>query len=906
MEDHPRVERTLPVGTVTFLFSDIEGSTRLAQALGTDRWRSVLEDQQAIWRAAFAIHGGTEISTEGDSFFAVFPSAGDALQAAANGQRAIRAAAWPAEAGANGLRVRVGLHTGEGRLGGDSYVGLDVHRAARIAAAANGGQTLISASTRSLAEPGLPAGLTLITLGRHRLKDLDQPEDLARLVVAGLEDDPRPPRSLETPTNLPSDLTSFIGREREVAEVLANVRANRLVTLTGPGGTGKTRLSLAAAASLLEDFPDGVHFVRLAPIIDPELLAATIVGAIGLEQAPTAVPEVLLRDYLASRRALLVLDNFEQIVAAAPLVGRLLEAAEQLRVLVTSRETLHLHGEQELPIPPLSLPRPDAGPLDLVRLADSEAIALFVARARAILPAFTLDRDNAAAVIAICASLDGLPLAIELAAARVKVLSPAAIRDRLRSSLGLLASTERDVPERQRTLRGAIAWSFDLLAPAEQAIFRRAAIFVGSWSLEAAEAVCDLGRDLEPERLEILDVLASLADKSLVRTEPGIGDEPRFRYLATIRDFALERLVAAGEQGELARRHATYFAALAEHMVGPLAGQEVMRSVDRLEADHDNLRAAVHWSIDSGEPSAGLQIMGWAWRFWYHGSHLGEGRTAMEDLLRQPAAAGASRDRAIGLNGAGGIAYWLGDFEAATARWTEALAINEALGDVAGIAESHYNLGFTAMIRGDFPAQEGHHQAALELYESIGDRDGVINTREGLVPALLRAGELVRGEELVKRTVADQRARGHLVRVGEDLSLLATFQALAGHLEEARASMRESLPLADEHGTLTSVASALASAALIEANGGHPERAATIAGALDALTESSRVAIAQVDMLGLPTAADEARPRLDPDVFRLAYEAGRLMDRAAIIAYAQEGLEISPAANRLPGSTKPG
>jgi predicted ATPase/class 3 adenylate cyclase len=887
MGDDRSVERTLPVGTVTFLFSDIEGSTRLAQALGTDGWRTTLETQQAIWRSSFGANRGTEISTEGDSFFAVFPSASDAIAAAAAGQRGIRAATWPAEAGPAGLRVRVGLHTGEGRLGGDSYVGLDVHRAARIAAAANGGQTLVSASTRSLTESSLAHGLTLIDLGRHRLKDLDQPEALSRLVIAGLDDDPRPPRSLETPTNLPDDLTSFVGREQELAVVVATVRSARLVTLTGPGGTGKTRLSLAAAGALLADFPDGVHFVQLAPISDPSLVATTILSALAIRQEAAADPEQLLVDHLAGRTALLVLDNFEQIVAAAPLVGRLLAAAPRLHILVTSREVLHLHGEQELPVPPLSLPIASSGSVDPAAIASSEAVALFVARARAVLPSFSITAANAAAIVGICTSLDGLPLAIELAAARVKVLSPDAILARLQRDLGLLSSSERDVPERQRTLRGAIAWSYDLLDQAEQALFRRAAIFVGGWTLEAVEAVCDADGELGRETL---DIMTSLLDKSLVRSEPAVSDELRFRYLATIREYALEKLTEAGELAELARRHAAFFADVAEHVAEPLTGPDVLQVVARLDADYDNLRAAIRWSIDSGEAVSALRILGWAWRFWYQGSHLAEGRAAVEEALRQPAAAALNRDRAIGLNGAGGIVYWLGDFAAAAACWTEALAIYEALGDKAGTAESHYNLGFTSMIAGDFPTQRAHHETALALYQSIGDEIGVINTREGLVPALLRAGDLAGGEELLKHTVAAQRARGHLVRISEDLSLLATFQALAGHLDRAVSSGLEALPLADRAGTLTSVTSALASAAMIETRSGRPERAASIAGALETLIASTQVAITQVAMLGLPPTADEARAAMETAAFDRAYAAGQAMDREAIIAYALAGL----------------
>ncbi|HLY15357.1 MAG TPA: adenylate/guanylate cyclase domain-containing protein [Candidatus Limnocylindrales bacterium] len=881
--------RELPIGTVTFLFSDIEGSTRLAQALGTDGWRTTLEAQQAIWRAAFGASNGTEISTEGDSFFAVFPSALDAVSAAAAGQRAIHAASWPSEAGPAGLRIRVGLHTGEGRLGGDSYVGVDVHRAARIAAAANGGQVLISASTRALTESSLPAGVSLLDVGRHRLKDLDQPEVLSRLVIAGLDDDSRPPRSLETPTNLPDDLTTFVGREQELGAVAAAVRGGRLVTLTGPGGTGKTRLSLAAASGLLADFPDGVHFVQLAPISDPGLVTTTILAALAIRQEAGADAEQLIVNHLAGRTALLVLDNFEQVVAAAPLVTRLLAAAPKLHVLVSSREVLHLRGEQELPVPPLTLPVPAAAgaALDPVAIASSEAVALFVARARAVAPSFAISAANAPAIVGICTSLDGLPLAIELAAARVKVLSPDAILARLQHDLGLLASSERDLPERQRTLRGAIAWSYDLLDPAEQALFRRAAIFVGGWTLEAVEAVCDpdseLGRDA-------LDVMTSLLDKSLIRSGPAIDDELRFRYLTTIREFGLEQLAEVGELDEMARRHAAFFTTVAARLAEPLTGSDVVQVVARLDADYDNLRAAIRWSIESGEALMALRILGCAWRFWYQGSHLAEGRALVEEALRLPAAAGLTQDRAIGLNGAGGIVYWLADFDVAERYWTEALAINEALGDTAGMAEGHYNLSFTAMIASDFPRQRAHFDAALALYESIGDTVGVINVRESMVPALMRAGELAEGEELLKHTVVAQRARGHIVRISEDLALLATFQAMAGHLEQAVGSALEALQLADQAGTLTSVTSALAAAALIDTQAGRPERAATIGGALEAIIASTQIVITQVAMLGLPPTADVARAMMEPEAFARAYAAGRAMDRAAVIAYALEGL----------------
>ena len=884
------VIRDLPTGTVTFLFSDIEGSTRLATLLGIDRWRTVLETHHGLLRAAFEAHGGVVVSTEGDSFFAVFSSAIEAIAAAVAAQRALGGTDWPPEAGSGGLQVRIGLHTGEGRLGGDSYVGLDVHRAARIASAANGSQTILSASTRSLVQSGLPDRVTLADLGRHRLKDLDQPETLSRLVIGDLADDPRPPRTLETPTNLPAELTSFIGRGREVAEVVQLIRAVRLVTLTGPGGTGKTRLSLAAAAVLLPDVPDGVFFVPLAAITDPDLVATSILAALSIKQEPGTDDEQVLRDHLRDRRMLLVLDNFEQVAAAAPLVGRLVAAAPDLRVMTTSREVLHLKGEHEVPVQPLALPDPEIASNDPAGLAEVEAIALFLARARTTVPGFAMTPDNAAAILRICARLDGLPLAIELAAARVKLLSPEAILDRLGRDLSILSSAERDVPERQRTLRGAIAWSYDLLDPAERTLFRQAAVFVDGWTLEAVEAVCDPTGELGLEKLE---AIASLVDKSLVRSEPTTHGEPRFRYLATIRAYGLERLEEAGEAVDLRRRHALHFAGVAAVESRHLAGPDVVRAVDRLELELANLRAAVSWSLDAAEPGVGLRIIGWAWRFWYQGGHLTEGRAAIEDLLRHPAAAGRTRDRAIGLNGAGGICYWLGDFDAAADWWTEAMSISQELNDAPGIAEGHYNLGYIAMIRGDPSTQRSHHAAALALYEALGDDEGMINAREGLIPALFVEGDLAGAEALLQQTIVVQRARRDPARLGQDLGLLGTIQAKAGRLEDARRSVQEALVIVNEGGTLTSVASTLSGAALIEAEDGRPDRAATIAGALDALTERSGIVVAEVAMLGLPTAAEEARSRLDPETFETAYERGRSMNRSAIVAYALAGLERS-------------
>jgi class 3 adenylate cyclase len=440
----------LPTGTVTFLFTDIEGSTRLLQRLGPDRYQRLQDDHAEILRKAIAAGDGTQVRTEGDAFVVVFPTPGGALRAAVDAQR---------DLARTDVRVRMGLHTGEGRLGGDDYVGIDVNRAARIAAAGHGGQVLLSDATRSLVEHHVPDGVTVRDLGDHRLKDIDHAEHLFDLIIEGTPSDFPPPRTLDArPNNLPLQLTSFIGRETEIAETVRLVGEHRLVTLTGPGGTGKTRLALAVATEVLPSFSDGAFFVDLSPLTDPRTVPSTVVRALGAKEDPGRPPLDMLSDHLAEMELLLIPDNVEHLLEAAPLLEQLLAAAPRLRVLATSRTPLGLYGEQELLVPPLAIPDPRHPP-ELHVLSRYEAVALFVERAREARHDFDLTSENAPAVAEICARLDGLPLAIELAASRIKVLSPHAILSRLGQGLDLLATGARNLPERQRTLRRAIEWS---------------------------------------------------------------------------------------------------------------------------------------------------------------------------------------------------------------------------------------------------------------------------------------------------------------------------------------------------------------------------------------------------------------------------------------------------------------
>ena len=635
----------LPTGTVTFLFTDIEGSTRLAQELG-DGWPPLLERHRQIARAAWAEQEGVEIGTEGDSFFVVFGSAPQAVAAAVAVQRGLAAEAWPANAV---IRVRMGLHSGEGLISGGSYVGLDVHRAARIANAGHGGQVLLSATTHALVEGSLPDGVSLREMGEHRLKDLSRPERIWDLVISGVPSEFPPLRTLNAvPNNLPTQLTSFLGRQREIAEASQLLIDGRLLTLTGPGGTGKTRLSLQIAADATDRFPDGIYFVPLGTISQSDLVLPTIAQALGLVDPGTHALD-RLADHIGGKSILLVLDNFEQVNDAAPQIAELLVRARQISILVTSRSPLRVSGEREYPVPPLGVPDPTHLP-DLDILSTYESVALFIERAMAVRPDFAVNSANAPAVAEICVRLDGLPLAIELAAARVRVLSPQAIMERLGDRLKLLSGGSRDLPERQQTLRGAIAWSHDLLDEADQRVFARFSVFAGGATLGAIEQVAfDPGEDSDA-----LDAIASLVDKSLVRQESEPDGEPRFRMLGTIREFATEKLGERGEAEELASRHAAWVLALVEAGAASVFGPDQKAILDRYEREHDNIRAALSRAIAGGQAEMAMRIFAACWRFWQMRGYLAEAREQAERVLALPGTTDHPEARGAALEAAGG------------------------------------------------------------------------------------------------------------------------------------------------------------------------------------------------------------------------------------------------------------
>ncbi len=823
----------LPTGTVTFLFSDIEGSTRLVERLGTADWTPVLAAHQRIVRAAIAAEGA-EVKTEGDSFFVVFRRPASAVGAAVAIQRGLAAEAWPDDVD---VRVRIGIHTGEGVLAPTSdYVGLDVHRAARIAAAAHGGQTLLSGATAALLGPELDDGVELRDRGEHRLKDLSRPERLAELVIEGLPADFPPLKTLDAaPNNLPTQLTTFLGREREIEAILGLLRSNRLLTLTGPGGTGKTRLSLEVAGRSVDHYPDGVYFVPLDSIAQADLVGPTIASHVGLPDRGGSDPVARLVEHLGDRRVLVVLDNFEQVVDAAPVVGQLLAGAAGLSVLVTSRAILRLYGEQEFPVPPLGVPDPRRLP-ELAELSEFEAVRLFVERAMAVRPAFRLDADNSAAVAGICHRLDGLPLAIELAAARVRILPPQSILERLRGALDMATAGGRDLPERQRTLRGAIAWSHDLLGDPERQLFAGLAVFVGGATLDAIEAVLGDGPS------DVVEGLGALADESLVRAVDDVDGEPRFAMLETIREYAQERLAEGGRATELRARHADRFCSLVDAAQSTVMGSDKRRTLDRLEQEHGNLRAAFAWSVERGDTARALRMSAGLWRFWQMRGYLAEGYERVSQALALPRTTDEPALLADAHDAAGGLRYWEGNLTDARDHYQRALELRRALGDTAGEAEQLYNLSFTYAFGDDPDATRSLvlTKQALELFRKAGDQHGAAKALWALANGEMSNGQPSAGrahglEALPLFEAADDR---FMVAWSEYLIALTEI-ILDEPIEEPEARLRRALALFVEAADVSGYVLILDTLSYTAQRRGDLERAARIAGGVIALEAAS-------------------------------------------------------------------
>jgi predicted ATPase/class 3 adenylate cyclase len=878
-----------PTGTVTFLFTDIEGSTKLwersAQAM-----QEALARHDELLRSAIEARGGYVFKTVGDAFCAAFGTASNALEAALAAQRALLEEDWTEEVGA--IRVRMALHAGTAEERDGDYFGPPVNRVARLLSAGRGGQVLLSHVAQELTRDDLPEGTKLRDLGERRLKDLFRPERVFQLIAPELPTSFPPLKTLdERMNNLPAQPTPLVGRERELGEVRNLLRGEgvRLLTLTGPGGIGKTRLGLQVAADLVDEFEDGVFFVALAPITDPALVASAIAEPLGVAEAGDQPLEESLKGYLRGKELLLLLDNVEQVLGAALLVGQLLSECPKLKGLATSRSVLRVYGEQEYPVPPLELPRPGRLP-PIDRLSQYEAVRLFIERAKAAKPDFSVTDENAPEVAEICARLDGLPLAIELAAARIKLLTPAAMLERLGSRLKLLGGGARDLPERQRTLRGTIEWSHALLEEGERVLFARLAVFSGGRTLEAIEAVCDAKGDLP---MDALEGVSSLLDKSLLRQEVGPEGEPRFVMLETIHEYARERLEASGEAEEVRRLHAEYFLALAEEAEPELTGPDQLAYLERLEAVHDNFRAALTWSLERASVTA-LRMAAALARFWEKRSYFSEGSSWLEAAVRLSesveAATADSATRAKLLSEAGTFAFFRTDFDHAIVLHGEALELYRQVGDDSGVAFALLCLGAQHMEKGDHERAAPFLEEALALSRTIGDKRNTAGTLHNLGEVERQRGNYEQAKALGMESMA-------LWREIEDDWNLSMVVGWVGLLEVwsgdepdlAEGFLKDALALERELGNWAYGAYCLEAFAGLAGARGQGARAARLWGAAEALRTDIGAPLPPDARLLYEPSMDAARAQLGEATWEEAFADGMAMsaEEAAMYALAE-------------------
>jgi predicted ATPase/class 3 adenylate cyclase len=830
----------LPAGTVTFLFTDIEGSTQLWER---DRrvMAAAVQRHLVLLDEAIATHHGVHFKTVGDAVQAAFPTAPDALAAALAAQQALLAESWETP---EPLRVRMALHAGEAIPDhrGD-YLAAPLNRLARLLAIGHGGQILISQAVQQLTRDRLLPGAELRDLGAHRLRDLLEPERVFQLIHPDLPAEFPPLASLETrPHNLPVQPTPFLGREDDVQEVAALLGnpAIHLLTLTGPGGSGKTRLALQVAADALANFADGVFFVPLAPLRDPEVVPTAIAAALGVrEEGGRSLPD-RLREFLSAKQLLLVLDNFEHLADAAPLVADLLAAAPELKVLATSRVPLHLRAEHEFAVPALDLP-PRQPPPTAEQLTQYDAVRLFIERAQAVKPGFTVDNESAPAIAEICWRLDGLPLAIELAAARIRMLSPQALLARLEHALPLLTGGARDAPQRQRTLRDAIAWSHDLLAPDEQALFRRLAIFAGGCTFEAAEAVAS--RDVEesrsraataesaasqppaPASIDVFTGLERLVEHSLLRQEEQPGGEPRFLLLETIREYGLERLAESGEAAGIARRHAAYFTAWVEQAEPHMRGPQQIAWREQLDVEQDNLRAALSWELEH-DPESALRLAVAGHWYWFMRGLGREGRSAMERALAVTAT--PDERRTMALNWASFLAWDQSDLSVARTRAEEALTLADTLGFALGRGWALLNLGAVTRREGDPQRALALTGEARDTLRDAGEAWGSGLAAYGLGTSAKAVGKINEARRLFEQALPEVEATGDRALPSFVRSVLGETAFLQGDLEQARTLNEVALADARVLGFRLVEARALHQLGQIAAAEANPDRATTL------------------------------------------------------------------------------
>ncbi len=861
---------------MTFLFTDIEGSTRLVQALGQS-WIPVIEAHNDLVESAITGNGGIVVKSEGDSFFAVFPAAADALVAALTAQHGLMDQPWPPD---GVVRVRMGIHTGLGVLGGADYVGLDVHRAARISDAAHGGQIVLSEPTAVLVERHVPPGVELRDLGKHRLKDLSEPEAIFQVVAEGLQTEFPSLRTLDAiPNNLPRLLTSFVGRDNELEEALRLLEISRLLTLTGPGGTGKTRLALQVAAEIASEFPDGVFFVDLAPVTDVEALPSRILETLGFPASTRQEsPRMRLATQLTGKELLVLLDNFEQLLDGAPLVLEMLRSSHGIKILVTSRAPLRVSGEQEMPVPPLGLSGLDS--TDVATLMEVDAIRLFTERAMSVRPDFRLTESNAGVVAELVGRLDGLPLAIELVASRLRLLPVDQIIERLDARM--LSSGSVDLPERHRTIQAAISWSHGLLTEPERKLFARFSVFSGGARLEDIEEVCGPAEELGDD---LINTLSTLVDHSLIMRVDADG-EPRLRMLHVIREFAIERLAESGELDDLEERHLEVYTALVERAAPELLRRDRKQWLDLVEHDHDNIRAALDRAVASGQADLALRLAAGAWRFWQARGLLHEARQRLDAVLALEG--GRPENRAKAVEALGGILWWLLETDRVIEVYATALEMERELGDPKRIANALYNVALSVAFgeQQDVEAATGALDEAEAIYTGLGDVGGLGDiewARGNLIS--YSSDDMEEALAHTEKSIDYYSMAGNEFGMGWGMFEAGDMARRLGNFQLAWDYTSRALSLFAGHRDVSGVVLLLASAAGIAQDMGNHDRALRLAGAFHGLritsgTEIVRSSINQIDGLEFETlealSGEEAIP----------YREGRATGLDQAVAYA--------------------
>ena len=788
---------TFSTGMVTFLFTDIQGSTKLWEQYPAVM-QVALARHDTILRQAIESHSGHVFKTVGDAFYAAFTNAPAALSAALDAQRGLHAEAW----GEAVIKVRMGLHTGAVEARDNDYFGPPLNRVARLMDAGHGGQVLLSTATEELVRGQLPPGVEVRDMGEWRLRDLSRPERIYQLIIPELPTTFPPLRGLDAiRTNLPAQLTSFVGREKEIAAIKALITTHRLTTLTGPGGTGKTRLSLQVAAELLDSFLGGIWFVEFAPLSDPAFVIQTVLTTFGLREEPGFSTFETLTNYLRERKPLLILDNCEHLIeAAAQLAERLLEACPNLRILVSSREALGIPGEAAYRVPSLSIP-------DVRRLPpfesfrEYEAVRLFTDRAKTTLSAFAITQENATAVAQICARLDGIPLAIELAAARVRMLKVEQIAEHLDDRFRLLTGGSRTALPRQQTLRALIDWSYDLLSEPERTLLMRLSVFSGGWTLEGAESVCSdqlsvnskqsLPTEHQLLNTDVLDLLTQLVNKSLVIVDSDDGPETRYRMLETIRQYSRDKLFESGSAEQVRDQHLLYFTQLCERAEPEFTAPDQVRWMDRLEAELDNLRTAIEWSLER-DTLLGLRLAGALRWFWITHDHIRDGVEQLDQLLSQPQSQRRTAIRAKALATYSEVVNYTDDNVLPITLAEESLSIYQELEDPYGIADS-----LLALAGGYFQDLEKSRkliEQSLALYDELDDKPGLARAL-GIHGAFSENRDVIKAKTAFEKSLKICREIGHIAGIGSNLIDLGMVAIREGDYAAAHTRLGEALQI---------------------------------------------------------------------------------------------------------------